>query len=183
MKSLSLVISKIKTSYSSFMTTETSSGRNNTSAVLANLLEFNGKLIVSLKNPATLNKGLKYVSESIERVLDDIFTDVPGFVYSKVLQITRNKEGRLECLFKLFIKEPSDATPDTLEGRLNSSAQSFGEFTLHYASITPEDKDGDELKLWTIIVIAVLGALCLLLAIVFVYQWVCIVLFNLTGSP
>ena len=98
-------------------------------------------------------------------------------MYSKVLQITKKPQGVFECPFKVFVKGSRNHNSLNLKKKLidYNSTNEFGQFTLESVEINIVKKsasDPETIKLWIIVVIAGLGGLCLLLAIVLIFQQV-----------
>jgi hypothetical protein len=159
--------------------------------VLQNIfLEFDGKLVVSPKSLSNeYYNNFKKLSGSVESILDEALKEVNGYIYSKVLSInTRENKSKFECFFKLFLRQPSSETASTLLMKIKkyNETEGFGQFTLHsVATSVPYDQSSskESLYLWAIVVIAVLGALCLVLLAAFVYTRVCSLLFfNVNSS-
>ena len=140
------------------------------------VLEFDGKLTISLKRPFKSIYDFKKVSKSLEDILDDAFRAVQGYLYSKVLQITKKPQSIFECLFKVFVKGPRNQNSLSLKEKLikYNNTKGFGQFSLESVetNIVKKSSDQKTMKLWIIVVIAGLGGLCLLLAIVLVFQQV-----------
>ena len=159
--------------------------------VLQNIfLEFDGKLVVSPKSSSNeYYNNFKKLSGSIESILDEALKEVNGYIYSKVLSInTRENKSKFECFFKLFLRQPSSETASTLLMKIKkyNETEGFGQFTLHsVATSVPYDQSSskESLYLWAIVVIAVLGALCLVLLAAFVCTRVCsLLIFNVNSS-
>ena len=143
-------------------------------------LKFDGKLIVSPKSSYKAEYiSFKKLAGSIESILDKALQQVNGYIYSKILIITRrDDESKFVCTFKVFLTKPSSETAATLQEKINkyNETNGFGEFTLH--SVETSDASNqpsteERLYTWAIIVIAALGVLCLLSSAAFIYAQVC----------
>lgn len=161
---------------STFMSRFSTPNTVSASALIPTILEFDGKLTISIKDSLKFIYDLKKVSKSLEDILDDAFRVVQGYLYSKVLQITKKRQGGFECPFKVFVKEPSNLNSRSLKEELikYNNTKGFGQFALESVETITVKKASDQnkMKLWTIVVIAGLGGLCLLLAIVLLFQQV-----------
>jgi hypothetical protein len=143
-------------------------------------LKFDGKLIVSPQSSYKAEYiSFKKLAGSIESILDKALQQVNGYIYSKILIITRrDDESKFVCTFKVFLTKPSSETAATLQEKINkyNETNGFGEFTLH--SVETSDASNqpsteERLHTWAIIVIAALGVLCLLFLAAFIYAQVC----------
>ncbi|XP_028414399.1 uncharacterized protein LOC114537547 isoform X2 [Dendronephthya gigantea] len=128
-------------------------------------------------NDLRKKNNYKKLGDAIEKILDAALTSVSDYIYSKVLVITSKDNSyriQYECMFKLVLKKSSSETASTLKEKIKNynDTYGFGEFVLHSVQTSvdsPETSPESTLSLWAIIVIAVLGSVCLLLLIAFIY--------------
>ncbi len=148
-------------------------------------LEFNGKLVVSPNSSSNDDYyNFKKLAGTIESILDEALKSVNGYIYSKVLTITpRDNKSKFDCIFKLFIRQPSTETAATLHEKIKkyNETNGFGEFMLLSVETGPiaskkppiEASTQEKLYLWAYIVIGALGVFCLLFLVAFIFTWVC----------
>lgn len=143
-------------------------------------IRFDGKLVVirPMLSPQD-EHNLKRFADSIESVLDNALNPAVGYVYSKVLVITRINEDKYDCRFQILIRKPSPEKAATLQKLINTfnKTSGFGPFMLYSTKISLpiscESSTKTSLYLWAIIVIAVLGVICFLLLVAIIYTRVC----------
>ena len=140
-------------------------------------IQFDGKLVV-VPMLSQDEHNLKRFADSIESVLDDALNQAVGYVYSKVLVITRISEDKYDCRFQILIRKPSTENAATLQKLINTfnKTSGFGRFMLYSTKISHPiicESSTTSLYLWAIIVIAVLGVVCFLLLVAIIYTRVC----------
>ena len=140
-------------------------------------IQFDGKLVV-VPMLSQDEHNLKRFADSIESILDDALNQAVGYVYSKVLVITRISEDKYDCRFQILIRKPSTENAMTLQKLINTfnKTSGFGRFMLYSTKVSHpiiSESPTPSLYLWAIIVIAVLGVICVLLLVAIIYTRVC----------